>query len=58
MGDPDKGGGEGGSVSITVIAADGHGSPTVDGKTSLKIKPNKTYTIAPNPDPGYEFKER
>ena len=56
-GDEDGGGG-GGSVSITVIAADGHGSPTVNGKTSLKIEPNKTYTIAPNPDPGYEFKER
>ena len=56
--DTDKGGGGGGKVSITVIAADGLGSPTVNGKTSLKIEPNKTYTIAPNPKPGYEFKER
>lgn len=51
-------GGGSGSVSITVIAADGLGSPTVNGQTSLKIEPNKTYTIAPNPKPGYEFKER
>lgn len=45
-------------VTINIKAADGHGNPTVNGKQSLTIEPNKVYTITPNPDPGYEFDRR
>ena len=46
------------TVKVTISAADGHGSPTINGQTVLNIEPNKTYTITPNASAGYEFDRR